>query len=100
METSVAAEKDNPPPPPAPITDAEKDAAFAPPATYVDTWFLSTWTGHVRIAVGEVSRREKAPDLYRLAFVMERDDARRFIEELTEALDMLEKREAALAKEK
>ena len=60
----------------------DKLAAHALPAVYVDTWFLSTWTGHVRITLGEEALPGR--DQYRYAMVMELDIAERFAEHILE----------------
>ena len=68
------------------ITPADREAAFSVSATYVDTWLISTWQGHVRIALGEQSRNPGA-DKYRFAILMEDRDAENLLRELREALD-------------
>lgn len=69
-------------------TDAEKAARAAIPAVYIDTWFLTTWRGHIRITFGE---RVSRLDMYRSAIVMELRDAERLCNHM---LEMINERKA------
>ena len=71
--------------------EADRVAAFRTAATYIDTWFLTTWRGHIRIALGEIPRAA-GPDHYRFAIVLEEEDARRLIQDVKEMLDRRIKR--------
>jgi hypothetical protein len=59
------------------------------PATYIDTWHLSTWRGHIRLTLGEYIG---GADRFRTAVVMELKDAERLA---TAVLRMIERRKAA-----
>ena len=64
----------------------DRKAAFLLPATFVDTWFLTAWRGHIRITLGEASQPD-GRDHYRFAIVFGEEDARNFINEMQEMLD-------------
>lgn len=69
-------------------TDEERAERAAIPAIYIDTWFLTTWKGHIRITFGE---RVSRLDTYRSAIVMEMRDAERLCEHI---LEMINERKA------
>jgi hypothetical protein len=59
---------------------ARREARAELPATYIDTWSSLIWKGHIRITLGEWVAEN--PN-YRGAYVMELDDAKRFVEHLS-----------------
>lgn len=71
----------------------EREAALALPAVYVDTWFLSTWRGHIRITFGEATR--SGADRYRFAMVLEQQDAQVLAKQIQRMLDRREEKDAA-----
>lgn len=62
------------------------------PAIYIDTWFLTTWRGHMRVTFGE---RVSHIDAYRSAIVLELRDAERLAHQM---LEMVERRKAITAR--
>jgi hypothetical protein len=74
--------------PPDEDEDAKKDriAMASVPAPFVDSWFLTTWRGHIRIALAE---NIADADYYRAAVVMDLDNARRLA---TAVLRMVDRR--------
>ena len=66
--------------------DEEKIARSGIPAIYIDTWFLTTWRGHMRITFGETVSKI---DAYRSAIVLELNDAEKLSRQI---LKMIERR--------
>jgi hypothetical protein len=64
----------------------------AVPAFYVDTWYLTTWRDHVRIAFGE-SLLEKSN--YRTAVVMEFEEIERLIAHLQRVIAKRREKDAS-----
>jgi hypothetical protein len=60
-ETVVESDEDSPRPPPGEL-----------PATYIDTWHVSTWKGHMRVTFGEEIGHVR---YLRSAIVLTLDDA-------------------------
>ena len=77
---------------------ADKEAALAIPATYIDTWFLTSWRGHVRIALGEQASEEDRPEYYRAAFVLELRDAEKFAMQVLEMVQIRKTKQAETTK--
>jgi hypothetical protein len=63
---------------------ARSAARAALPAIYIDSWSTLTWTGHVRIALGE---NMPTGDVYRSAIVMTLSDAESFAQHLLGSID-------------
>ena len=69
----------------------EKIARSGIPAIYIDTWFLTTWRGHMRITFGETVSHI---DAYRSAIVLELRDAEKLAKQM---LEMVARRKARTA---
>jgi len=78
-----------------PSTEREREelrdyeAMSAIPAPFIDSWYLTTWEGHVRIAFGEALDKI----YYRSAVVMALDDAEKFAGRLLRAVERRKKRD-------
>jgi hypothetical protein len=85
----------------APLTPKEKralarrEARAAIPAVFVDSWATLTWYGHIRIVMGEWLVRKNN---YRMAFVMELEQAKEFAEDLLGRIEKRQQEDAVIAK--
>jgi hypothetical protein len=61
----------------------KRDATAVIPSTFIDTWYLSTWNGHIRITFGEQIGDD---DYYRAAIVMELKEAEGLATHMIEAI--------------
>ncbi len=68
--------------------EEERIARAGVPAIYIDTWFLTTWRGHMRITFGETVSKV---DSYRSAIVLELRDAEKLAQQM---LRMVQRRKA------
>ena len=74
---------------------ARRNARAELPATYIDTWSTLIWKDHIRITLGEWIVDDPS---YRVAYVMELDDAKRFAEHLLKRVQRQHERDSARAK--
>lgn len=76
----------------APKPDPEWEAIAQLPAMYVDTWYLTTWRGHMRIALGE--QFADLQNQYRLALVLELNDAESLARGILRGIERRRKKDA------
>jgi len=69
---------------------ARSAARAALPAIYIDSWSTLTWTGHIRIALGE---NMPTGDVYRSAVVMTLSDAENFAQHLLGSIERRREKE-------